>query len=78
MLSSGYSAITNAAAYPDAPVRLMQTTTLQSVCDSLLPGLMPLALTMLCVFLLRKKVNPILIIFGLFAVGVIGAFFGIF
>ena len=56
----------------------MQTTTLQSVCDSLLPGLMPLALTMLCVFLLRKKVNPILIIFGLFAVGVIGAFFGIF
>ena len=78
MLSSGYTAITNVAAYPDAPVRLMQTTTLQSVCDSLLPGLMPLVLTFLCIFLLRKKVNPIVIICGLFAVGVIGAFFGIF
>ncbi|OUP11095.1 PTS system mannose/fructose/sorbose family transporter subunit IID [Collinsella sp. An2] len=78
MLSNGYTALTNAAAYPDAPVRLMQTTTLQSVCDSLLPGLMPLALTMLCLFLLRKKVNPIAIICGLFVVGVIGAFVGIF
>lgn len=78
MLSSGYTAVTNAAAYPDAPVRLMQTTTLQSVCDSLLPGLMPLVLTFLCIFLLRKKVNPIVIICGLFAVGVVGAFFGVF
>ena len=78
MLANGYTAITNAAAYPDAPIRLMQTTTLQSVCDSLLPGLMPLVLTFLCLFLLRKKVNPIVIICGLFVVGVIGAFFGIF
>lgn len=78
MLSSGYTAITNAAAYPDAPVRLIQTTTLQSVCDSLLPGLMPLVLTFLCIFLLRKKVNPIVIICGLFVVGVLGAFVGIF
>ena len=78
MLANGYTALTNAAAYPDAPVRLMQTTTLQSVCDSLLPGLMPLLLTFLCLFLLRKKVNPIAIICGLFVVGVIGAFVGIF
>lgn len=78
MISSGYTAITNAAGYPDAPVRLMQTTTLQSVCDSLLPGLMPLVLTFLCIFLLRKKVNPIVIICGLFVIGVIGAFAGVF
>ncbi|OFK23356.1 PTS system mannose/fructose/sorbose family transporter subunit IID [Olsenella sp. HMSC062G07] len=78
LLSSGYTVLTNATAYPDAPVRLMQTTTFQSVCDSLLPGLMPLALTAICLLLLRRKVNPILIICGLFAVGVLGAFVGVF
>lgn len=78
LLSSGYTVLTNAAAYPDAPVRLMQTTTFQSVCDSLLPGLMPLVLTAVCLLLLRRKVNPILIICGLFAAGVLGAFVGVF
>ncbi|WP_160691896.1 PTS mannose transporter subunit IID [Clostridium sp. C2-6-12] len=52
-------------------------TTVQSVLDSLMPGLVPLLLTFLCMYLLKKKVNPLLIIFGLFAVGIIGVATGI-
>ncbi|WP_373780220.1 PTS system mannose/fructose/sorbose family transporter subunit IID, partial [Jeotgalibaca porci] len=44
-------------------------TTLQGTLDALLPGIAPLGLTLLCVWLLRKKVSPITIIFGLFIVG---------
>lgn len=76
--SSGLSIVKNAAAYPDAPWRLMSQTTFQSVLDDLLPGLLALGLTFLCMFLLKKKVNPIAIIFGLFAVGILGALIGIF
>lgn len=60
------------------PARLMKLTTLQSVLDQLLPGLMALVLTLVCIMLLRKKVNPIVIIFGLFAVGIAGALIGFF
>jgi mannose PTS system EIID component len=52
-------------------------TTVQSVLDSLMPGLVPLLLTFLCMYLLKKKVNPLLIIFGLFAVGILGVACGI-
>jgi PTS system mannose-specific IID component len=38
---------------------------------------MPLVLTFLCMWLLKKKVNPIAIIFGLFAVGILGALIGL-
>lgn len=62
----------------DGTLSVLRTTTLQSVLDQLLPGLLPLGLTFLCLFLLRKKVSPIAIIFGLFAVGILGAFVGIF
>lgn len=54
-----------------------QVTTLQGTLDSLLPGIAPLALTLLCVWLLRKKVSPITIIFGLFVIGTIGYVLGI-
>jgi PTS system mannose-specific IID component len=74
---NGYAIVNNAANYADAPWRLMETTTLQSVLDELLPGLMPLLLTFLCMWLLKKKVNPIAIIFGLFAVGILGALIGL-
>ncbi|MBL4952331.1 PTS mannose transporter subunit IID [Neobacillus sp. YIM B02564] len=47
-------------------------TTVQSVLDQLMPGLVPLALTFLCMWLLRKKVNPLVIILGFFAVGILG------
>ena len=46
-------------------------TTLQNNLDSLIPGLAGLALTFLCMWLLKKKVSPIVIIFGLFGVGII-------
>lgn len=55
-----------------------QVTTLQNTLDSLLPGIAPLGLTLLCVWLLRKKVSPITIIFGIFVVGIAGYVLGIF
>lgn len=53
------------------------TNTVQSILDSLLPGLVPLLLTFLCMWLLRHKVNAIWIIFGMFAVGILGYWAGI-
>ena len=40
------------------------TTTVQDILDTLLPGLAALLLTFLCMWLLRKKINAIWIIFG--------------
>jgi PTS system mannose-specific IID component len=47
-----------------------KVTTLQNNLDSLIPGIAGLALTLFCMWLLKKKVSPIAIIFGLFAVGI--------
>ena len=52
-------------------------TTLQDNLDSLIPGLMPLLLTLLCMWLLKKKVSPIVIILALFIVGILGHVVGI-
>lgn len=52
-------------------------TTVQSVLNDLLPGLAALLLTFLCMWLLRKKVNAMYIIFGLFGVGILGYWLGI-
>ena len=52
-------------------------TTLQNNLDQLIPGLVPLLLTFLCMWLLRKKVSPILIILGLFLVGILGHVVGL-
>ncbi len=54
-----------------------KVTTLQNNLDQLIPGLVPLLLTFLCMWLLRKKVSPILIILGLFLVGIIGHVVGL-
>ncbi|AZP03640.1 PTS system mannose/fructose/sorbose family transporter subunit IID [Jeotgalibaca ciconiae] len=59
-------------------IEAQQVTTLQNTLDSLLPGIAPLGLTLLCVWLLRKKVSPITIIFGIFVVGIAGYVLGIF
>ncbi|SQG45193.1 mannose-specific phosphotransferase system (PTS), IID component [Streptococcus porcinus] len=48
-----------------------QEQSLQGQLDSLIPGLMGLALTFLCMWLLKKKVSPITIIIALFAVGIL-------
>ncbi|XVK27654.1 PTS mannose transporter subunit IID [Pectinatus frisingensis] len=52
-------------------------TTVQTILDQLMPGLLPLLLTFLCIKLMKNKVNPIWIIFGLFAVGILGYWTGI-
>ena len=54
----------------------MKVTTLQQNLDSLIPGLAAVGLTLLCCYLLKRKVSPIVIILVLFAVGIIGRFFG--
>jgi PTS system mannose-specific IID component len=54
-----------------------KVTTIQSILNDLLPGLIPLLLTFVCMDLLKKKVNALWIIFGLFAVGIIGYALGI-
>lgn len=54
-----------------------KTNTLQGQLDSLIPGLMGLLLTFLCMWLLKKKVSPITIIIALFIVGIVARFFGI-
>ena len=55
-----------------------KVTTLQDNLNQLVPGFAALPLTFLCMWLLKKKVNPIAIIFGLFAVGILGHVVGIF
>ena len=51
--------------------------TVQSILNDLLPGLLPLLLTFACMHLLKKKVNPIWIIFGFFVIGILGYWLGI-
>lgn len=54
-----------------------KVTTLQNNLDQLIPGLVPLLLTFFCMWLLRKKVSPIIIIVGLFLVGIAGHLIGL-
>ncbi|MGX7058646.1 PTS system mannose/fructose/sorbose family transporter subunit IID [Vagococcus humatus] len=54
-----------------------KVTTLQNNLDALIPGLVPLLLTFLCMWLLKKKVSPIVIILGLFVVGILGHLIGL-
>lgn len=51
--------------------------TMQNVLDDLMPGLVPLLLTFLAMKLLEKEVNPLWLIFGLFAIGIVGYALGI-
>lgn len=48
------------------------TTTIQTILDELCPGLLALGLTLLCMKLLKRKFSPIVLIFVLFAVGIVG------
>ncbi|CUX95922.1 Mannose permease IID component [Candidatus Gullanella endobia] len=47
-------------------------TTVQTILDQLMPGLVPLLLTFGCMWLLRHKVNALWIIMGFFVIGIIG------
>ncbi|WP_370588380.1 PTS mannose transporter subunit IID [Xenorhabdus sp. BG5] len=61
---------------PDPITGEMKVTTVQTILDQLMPGLMPLLLTFGCMWLLRKKVNPLWIIIGFFVLGIVGFRFG--
>lgn len=52
-------------------------TTVQDVSNQLMPNVLPLGLTFLCVYFLRKRVSPLTLLAGLFAVGIIGYWAGI-
>lgn len=54
----------------------MQKETVQTILDSLMPGLVPLLLTFGSMWLLRKKVNPLYIILGFFVLGIVGYWAG--
>mgnify|MGYP001106380772 FL=1 len=54
-----------------------KVTTLQDNLNQLIPGLAGLLLTLLCMWLLKKKVSPIIIILGLFIVGILAHVAGI-
>jgi PTS system mannose-specific IID component len=59
------------------PTGQVSTVTVQHVLDQLMPGLVPLLLTFLCIWLLNKKVNPLVLILGLFIVSILGYWVGI-
>ena len=79
-LSSGVEGIRDAITQYDAlghnGLAQFKVTTLQQNLDSLIPGFAAVLLTLLCCKLLKKKISPITIILALFAVGIIGRFFG--
>lgn len=52
-------------------------TTVQSILDQLMPGLVPLLLTFGCMWLLRHKVNALWIIIGFFIIGIFGYWSGL-
>ena len=72
-LPSGAEGIKSALEQQAAGLSLTseKVTTLQDNLDSLIPGLAALLLTLFCMWLLKKKVSPIIIILGLFVVGIV-------
>jgi len=72
-LPAGASGIKQALLQQTAGLSLtnIKVTTLQNNLDSLIPGLAGLALTFICMWLLKKKISPIIIILGLFVVGIV-------
>jgi mannose PTS system EIID component len=72
-LPSGAAGIKEALTEQAAGLSLTNTkvTTLQDNLDMLVPGLAGLLLTFLCMWLLKKKVSPIVIILGIFVVGIL-------
>ncbi len=71
------AALTQYASLGATGLNAEKVTTLQQNLDSLTPGFAALLLTLLCSWLLKKKVSPIVIIIALFAVGIIGRVAGV-
>ncbi|SEJ69945.1 PTS system, mannose-specific IID component [Propionispira arboris] len=53
-------------------------TTIQTVLDSLMPSIVPLLMTFICMYLLKRGMNPLVIILGLFVIGIAGYAVGLF
>mgnify|MGYP004469850065 CR=1 FL=1 len=72
-LPKGAAGIKEALAQQASGMALDPTkvTTLQDNLNQLIPGLAALLLTFLCMWLLKKKVSPIVIILGIFVVGIV-------
>lgn len=72
-LPAGAEGIKTALQQQAAGLSLTPTkvTTLQNNLDQLIPGLAGLLITFVCMWLLKKKVSPIVIILGLFALGIV-------
>lgn len=72
-LPSGAEGIRQALVQQAAGLSLspVKVTTLQDNLDQLIPGLAGLIITLLCMWLLKKKVSPIVLIIGLFVIGII-------
>ena len=58
--------------WQDVRLMTMPDTSVQSILDDLMPGLPALGLTFLCMYLLRKGVNALWLIFGIFGIGILG------
>ena len=71
------SAISQFASLGANGLAMDKVTTLQQNLDSLIPGLAAVAVTLLCCWLLKKKVSPIAIIIGMFVVGIVGHLVGL-
>ncbi|AIN47369.1 PTS mannose transporter subunit IID [Candidatus Palibaumannia cicadellinicola] len=52
-------------------------TTMQSILDQLMPGLVPLLLTFACMWLLQHKINALYIIMSFFGIGIFGYWIGL-
>ena len=53
--------------------KIMEIKTIHDILNDLMPGLVPLLLSFACMWLLRRKVNPLWIIIGFFGLGILGA-----
>ncbi|HCW53265.1 MAG TPA: PTS mannose family transporter subunit IID [Clostridium sp.] len=72
-LPSGAEGIRQALEQQAAGLSLspIKITTLQNNLDDLIPGLAGLIITLICMWLLKKKVSPIILIIGLFIIGIV-------
>ncbi len=51
--------------------------TIQDICNQILPSIIPLLLTTCCMWLLKKKINPLIIITFIFIFSIIGNYYGL-
>lgn len=72
-----HSALSQYASLGATGLEQVKVTTLQQNLDSLIPGLAAVCVTLLCCWLLKKKVSPIAIIIGMFVVGIVGHLVGL-